>query len=277
MSERPSIALPATAAALAVDPWGDLRRFTAARLAIGRVGGSLPTAEVLGFGLAHAQARDAVHLPLDVGVLESELRNGGWATQRVSSAAVDRAAYLARPDLGRRLAATSAARLDALAAARDGAAAPPIDLLVVVADGLSSLAIARHAPPLLAAIRAATPGDWHLGPVMLATQARVALADEIGERLHVGLVAMLIGERPGLSSPDSLGIYLTWQPRRGRNDAERNCISNVRPEGLPYTEAARKLWWLCQEARRLRLSGVDLKDCSDEIQIDGARPAPLQA
>ena len=253
MDEDPAIVTP--------DPWADLRRFTAARLALGRAGGSLPTAEVLGFGLAQAKARDAVHLPLDAKALCAGLQAAGHETLRVSSAAPDRATYLARPDLGRRLRADSAAQL----AAWRGRT--PIDLLLVVADGLSSLAIARHALPLIAVIQAGTPQGWQPGPVVVATQARVALGDEVGERLGARMVAVLIGERPGLSSPDSLGIYLTWQPRAGRTDAERNCISNVRPEGLAYEAAARKLWWLCAAARGLGLTGVGLKDRSDEVLL----------
>lgn len=256
---------------LDADPWTDLRAYTAARLALGRAGASLPTAEVLRFGLAHAQARDAVHIALDTAVLQTGLEADGLATLLVRSAAPDRATYLARPDLGRRLADDSTAHL------RRHAPAGGCDLLLVIADGLSSLAVARNARALVAEIRRGLPVGWTLGPVVIATQARVALADEIGQALGARLVAMLIGERPGLSSPDSLGAYLTWAPQPGRSDAQRNCISNIRPEGLGYAEAARRLWWLCREARRLGLTGVALKDNSDSALPGADTPPALPA
>jgi ethanolamine ammonia-lyase small subunit len=242
-----------------LDPWGALRAHTPARIALGRAGASLPTGEVLRFGQAHALARDAVHLALDAAALEEAMRGEGFATCRVESAAPDRATYLLRPDLGRRLDERSTARLQA----QHSGDAPPCDLLLVAADGLSSLAVQRHALPLAKEIRQRAPAGWRIGPVVIATQARVALGDDIGGLLRARLVAMLIGERPGLSSPDSLGIYLTWAPQRGRSEAQRNCISNVRPEGLAYDKAAAKLWWLCTEARRLQATGVALKDMSD--------------
>ena len=252
-----------------LDPWRALRRHTPARIGLGRAGGSLPTRELLAFGSAHAQARDAVHLPLDVGSLAGRIEALGLATLAVRSAAPDRAHYLLRPDLGRRLDRDSAAALDAEPASA-------CDLLLVVADGLSAAAIERQAVPLLEQVLAQCPEGWQLGPVVIATQARVALGDEIGQRLQAPLVAMLIGERPGLSSPDSLGLYLTHAPRVGRSDAERNCISNVRPEGLGYADAARKLWWLVLAARRLQLSGVGLKDHSEaagSIGFDTSLPS----
>lgn len=254
------------------DPWDDLRAYTAARLALGRAGASMPTGELLRFGFAHAQARDAVHLPFDVQALADMLREDGLETLRVHSAAPDRAAYLLRPDLGRRLDDGSAQCL------RDAAGSSPAagcDLLLVVGDGLSSLAVQHHARPLIAAIRAGMPAGWTLGPIVLARQARVALADEAGALLGARLVAMLIGERPGLSSPDSLGLYLTWKPAVGRHDAERNCISNIRPEGLVPAAAAARFWWLAQEARRLQLTGVQLKDRSDATVISAAPSTPL--
>lgn len=246
-----------------LDPWGALRAHTPARIALGRAGASLPTGEVLRFGHAHALARDAVHLALDVQALAQAFEMDGFETQQVASAAPDRATYLLRPDLGRRLDERSMAVLQALDA-------PACDLLLVTADGLSSLAVQRHALPLAHEIRAQAPEGWRIGPVVIATQARVALGDDIGSVLRPQLVAMLIGERPGLSSPDSLGIYLTWAPQRGRTDAQRNCISNVRPEGLGYAAAARKLWWLCTEARRLQATGVALKDMSDAPPLTAA-------
>lgn len=243
------------------NPWDELRAHTSARIALGRVGASLPTAEVLRFGLAHAQARDAVHHPLDFETLEAQLREAGFQTRRVKSDATDRHAYLLRPDQGRRLDAQCRQRLE-----REPAAP---ELAVVVADGLSSSAVQRHALPLLEAFRAAFAADWARVPVVLAEQARVALGDGIGEALRARLVVLLIGERPGLSSPDSLGLYLTYQPRVGRMDSERNCISNVRPEGLPYEPAAARLAYLAREALRLNLSGVALKDDSPLRTVDG--------
>lgn len=251
------------------DPWDDLRAYTAARLALGRSGASMPTVELLRFGFAHAQARDAVLEELDARSLSKALEADGLASLQVHSAAPDRATYLLRPDLGRRLDEDSAQ------AVRDAAGQRPAaecDLLLVVGDGLSSLAVERNARELISAIRAGMPADWTLGPVVIALQARVALADEVGELFKARLVAMLIGERPGLSSPDSLGLYLTWKPAIGRHDAERNCISNIRPEGLAPAAAARRFWWLAQEAKRLQLTGVQLKDGSD-VEVLAAPPS----
>ena len=234
-------------------PWADWRSATPARLALGRAGAGMPTDEVLRFGWAHAMARDAIHAALDADALEATLRAEGWEVLQARSRAPDRATYLRRPDLGRQLDPDDAAALRARAS-------PPVDLAIVIGDGLSSLAVARHALPLLSALRPQLPASVRLAPLVIATQARVALADEIGEALGTRLVAMLIGERPGLSSPDSLGIYITHAPRRGRSDAERNCISNVRPEGLPCEAAAFKLAWFVREALRRGLTGVALKD-----------------
>jgi len=245
------------------DPWQALRRHTRARIALGRVGSSLPTREVLDFGLSHAMARDAVHLPLDTQALRASIESLGHETVEVSSRAADRHTYLLRPDLGRRVAPEDVERLRAMAQK------PGPDLLLVVGDGLSSLAVARQAAPLLAELRARWPAGWRSGPVVIARQARVALADEVGEALGARMVAMLIGERPGLTSPDSLGVYITWAPRVGCHDAQRNCISNIRPEGMPYTTAAHKLLWLAREAHRMQLTGVALKDESDVAEIGG--------
>ena len=250
------------------DPWTALRALTPARIALGRAGASLPTEEVLRFGVAHALARDAVHQPLDADALERGLVAAGWETLRARSRARDRRMYLLRPDLGRQLWPESAEALrESRGAAGDKGGA---DVCLVVADGLSAAAVQRHAAPLLAAFRAEAGSRWILAPVVIAEQARVALGDEIGELLRARLVAVLIGERPGLSSPDSLGVYLTFEPRVGRNDGERNCISNVRPEGLNIDEAARKMAWLIGEAFRLRLTGIALKDGSDRL-IAGPR------
>ncbi len=251
---------------LSVDPWLQLKGFTRARIALGRVGSSLPTKEVLDFGLAHAMARDAVHLALDVDALEAGIQSQGFTTIRVCSKAPDRSSYLLRPDWGRRLSDQSLAELESLAALKH-ATSQPIDFMIVVGDGLSSLAVARHVEPLLAEMRKFLPLEWKLGPVVIASQARVAIADEIGQVLGARMVVMLIGERPGLSSPDSLGIYLTYHPKVGLSDADRNCISNVRPEGLNYAGAAKKLLWLAKEAARLKVSGVALKDESDIQEV----------
>jgi ethanolamine ammonia-lyase small subunit len=251
------------------NPWQSLRQFTRARIALGRAGHSQTTDTLLAFGLAHAQARDAVHQPLACEAVERALADAGFDSLRVHSAAPDRAHYLRRPDLGRQLDDDSRARLD-----RAGGEAP-FDAVFVIADGLSSLAAQRHAVPVLQAVRERLPG-WRLGPVVVAEQARVALGDEIGERLGARQVVMLIGERPGLSSPDSLGLYLTHGPRPGRSDAERNCISNVRPEGLPYEQAAVKLAFLLHGAAALGCSGVRLKDDSDMPSLEGRTDIPGQ-
>ncbi|MDQ0506991.1 ethanolamine ammonia-lyase subunit EutC [Xanthobacter agilis] len=251
------------------DPWQSFARYTPARIALGRTGASLPTAEVLRFSLAHAQARDAVHMPFDAATVEGEIRALGFDTLRVESAAPARDVYLRRPDLGRRLSDESRARLSA----RDAA---PVDLALVVADGLSAAAIHAQTAPFLAALKPWIEKEgWSVAPVALAAQARVALGDEVGERLKARALVVLVGERPGLSSPDSLGLYLTLNPHVGRSDAERNCISNVRAEGLSHPLAAFKLAWHIREALRLGLTGVGLKDESDLLLIDGSPPAAL--
>jgi ethanolamine ammonia-lyase small subunit len=240
------------------NPWQALRQYTQARIALGRAGVSLPTEPLLAFNLAHAQARDAVHQPLDAEALHERLHAQGFVSLDVHSAAVDREHYLRRPDLGRRLSDESRDRL-----ARSAPGTP--DIVFVIADGLSALAASKQAVPLLTALRPKL-GDWQLAPIVVARQARVALGDEIGQILGARFVVMLIGERPGLSSPDSLGIYLTYEPRMGRTDAERNCISNVRPEGLGHDSAAHKLHYLLVQARRLGLTGVALKDDSHALE-----------
>ena len=231
-----------------------LRDYTDARVGLGAVGHSLPTRALLEFNLDHARARDAVHREL--GTLPVE-------AIEVHSAARDRAEYLRRPDLGRRLDAASQSKL----------AAGRYDAAIVIADGLSALAVERYAVQTLSALRvhlaASEPrppvsgppqAGWKLAPLVIARQSRVALGDEIGERLGARMVVVLIGERPGLSSPDSLGAYLTYDPKTGRTDAERNCLSNIRAQGLQPGLAAYKLWFLMTESRRRKLSGVDLKE-----------------
>ena len=236
------------------DPWIALRRFTEARIGLGRSGSALPTREVLRFSLAHAQARDAVKTPIDWTPIEAGLSALGFETVRVQSAAETRDQYLRRPDLGRRLSAESRQKLAALAGAKP-------DIAVVIGDGLSSTAVANNAVPMLEAFHAhINSNGWTVGPALLAGQARVALGDDAGEFLGAKAVVVLIGERPGLSSPDSLGAYLTWAPRVGLKDGERNCISNIRRGGLSYDEAAFKLAWLTREAFRRQRTGVELKD-----------------
>lgn len=248
------------------DPWAGLSRFTPARVGLGRAGVSLPTAEVLRFALAHARARDAVHAPFRPEAIVEGLDRLGRASVVVPSAAPDRATYLARPDLGRRLSTEGHAALAKLGR-------PDGDLAIVVADGLSATAVHAHAIALIAdlAPRIATLGV-KISSIVVARGARVALGDEIGAVLGAAAVLVLIGERPGLSSPDSLGAYLTFAPRPGRSDAERNCVSNIRPEGLPLAAAAFKLAWLIGEALRRKLTGVDLKDESD-VALVAPEPA----
>ena len=250
-------------------PWSRLRGYTDARIALGRAGASLPTAAHLAFQQAHAEARDAVHTPLDVAALLDGLRHVGEAPLPVHSRAPDRATYLQRPDLGRRLDEPSAAALAALEA-RD------TDLAFVLADGLSALALQRQALPLFTALceRLRAEGGWTWAPPVVATQARVALGDEVGALLRARCVVVLIGERPGLSAPDSLGLYFSWAPRVGLVDAQRNCISNVRDAGLPPAMAAAKLHALLVQARTRQLSGVALKDEADDRVALAAAPKP---
>ncbi len=265
------------------DPWLSLRAHTNARIALGRAGGSLPTQEVLAFGMAHAQARDAVLRPLDTQALRYRLEHAGYRVLQAHSLAPDRQSYLLRPDKGRQLHPNSLIALQAqvLAPCRSSTTHASVNpseqdtsdaqstrspLAIVIADGLSAIAVERHAVPLLNALRELHATDWASTPVVIAEQARVALGDPIAEALNAKIVIVLIGERPGLSSPDSLGIYMTWAPCTGRMDSERNCISNVRPEGLDYATAAHKLNYLLNEATRLQFSGVALKD--DSVATD---------
>lgn len=242
------------------NPWQALRQFTAARIALGRAGNSLPTAPQLDFQLAHARARDAVHLALDVEALASLLSKSGTAHAlqclKLHSAAANRHNYLQRPDLGRQLDATSRQQLLDLPTP-----VIPYDIAFVIADGLSALAIAQNAAAFLETmLRRLPPDDWHIAPLTIVSQGRVAVADEVGELLQARCTVILIGERPGLSSPDSMGIYLTWAPKVGLSDAARNCISNVRADGLSFEAAADKLDYLLTQARLRQMSGVELKD-----------------
>jgi ethanolamine ammonia-lyase small subunit len=231
-----------------------LRSYTPARLALERTGVSLATRPLLDFQLAHARARDAVHAAIDVRMLCDELRRSALPSLALESKARDRSTYLRRPDLGRALSADSAALLTP----------GEYDVVFVIADGLSALAVERHALRLLREILSLI-GGWRLAPVCVVEQGRVAIGDAIGEALRAPLAVVLIGERPGLSSPDSLGVYITWEPRPGRKDSERNCISNVREEGLGYTAAANRLHYYMQESSRLHMTGLGLKDPAADL------------
>lgn len=257
-------------------PWQALRQFTDARIVLGAAGISQPTGAQLDFQLAHARARDAVHLPLDIDALKPALQ-AAWPHAGppllLHSAAANRNVYLQRPDLGRRLDAPSRALLNN---SDDGNRR--CDLAIVVADGLSSHAIAQNAAPFLAALHLQLAAEaWTLAPVAIVQQGRVAVGDEVGELLRAKLVVVLIGERPGLSAPDSMGIYMTWAPRVGLTDERRNCISNVRPAGLGYIQAAARLHYLLGQAQRRQLSGVALKDetMQDDVLPGGGGPAFL--
>jgi ethanolamine ammonia-lyase small subunit len=238
------------------DGWTNLRSATPARIALGRAGGSLPTGEWLDFKSAHAAARDAVHCAFNAEQLAAEVKVLGVDIVVVESAAGDRHTYLQRPDLGRRLDERSRYELQELPRPQAG-----FDLAIIVSDGLSALAVHRQAVPLLTALLPRLRGDaWHLEPIVVARFGRVALQDEVGQVLGAQLALMLIGERPGLGSPDSLGAYLVYNPGPGNTDANRNCISNIRPDGLPHEAAAETIHYLLTEARTRRLSGVPLKD-----------------
>jgi ethanolamine ammonia-lyase small subunit len=235
------------------DPFARFRIATRARIGLGRCGDSLPTAALLDFQLAHARARDAVHSQADFAALAATV--APLPTVEVHSAAADRSVYLRRPDLGRRLADADRARLEALPRGEK-----PWDIVFVIGDGLSATAVSAHAAATFAACVERLPKDWTVGPLVLARQARVALGDDAAHALGARLVAMLIGERPGLSVADSLGIYLTFDPHPGRLESERNCISNIHASGLSYAEAGFKLAWLAVEARQRKISGIGLKD-----------------
>ena len=239
------------------DLWQQLRQYSRARIALGHAGTSLPTRPHLEFQFAHARARDAVHHRLDAQNLHMAIAQRGHEVMLLHSAAKDRHIYLQRPDLGRRLDDASRQVLDARAAARQG----ECELAFMIADGLSAIAIQENALPFLDAMLPRLAGEgWLDAPIVVVEQGRVAVGDEVGQVLRARLVVILIGERPGLTAPDSMGIYLTYQPAIGTTDASRNCISNVRRDGLSYELAAHKLFYLISEARRRKLTGVALKD-----------------
>lgn len=245
------------------NPWALLKDYTDARIGLGRSGVSIPTSHSLAFQLAHAQAQDAVHLPLDVENIVEQLFvndiNKETSPILLHSQAINRTTYLQRPDLGRRLDKNSSEILKKMKA-NDNTF---YDLSIVIVDGLSSLAIKENAINFIKKLMTALKEDkqkWNLSPFSIVQQGRVAVGDEVGELLKAKISIVLIGERPGLSSPDSLGLYLTWNPKVGLSDASRNCISNIRSEGLSYEEAVKKTMYLLKESRRLELSGVNLKD-----------------
>ena len=240
-----------------------LRSLTPARVGLGRSGVSLETRDLLEFQRCHAQARDAIHSRLEAAALAAPLKEiSGIDVIRLHSAAPDRATYLQRPDLGRKLDEASIKQLTSHATPSESHAST---LAIIVADGLSALAVERHAAPLIKELLPRLEG-WQLAPVCVVEQARVAIGDEIGHALGAQISVVLIGERPGLSSPDSLGAYITWAPRLGRTDAERNCVSNIRAEGLTYAQAAAQLRYYLIEACRRQLTGVALKEQSHALK-----------
>ncbi len=255
--------------------WRTLRRYTDARIGLGRAGISLPTSELLAFQLAHARARDAVHFPLDVNRLVESMKNMDrvsalGAPLLLHSQAEDRFTYLQRPDLGRRLSEQGRERL----MAAEQPEAPASDIAIVIVDGLSSSAVQNNVIPFLDRFLTDLQRerlDWQLAPLTIVQQGRVAIGDEVGALLRARMVVVLIGERPGLSSPDSLGIYLTFGPEAGLSDARRNCISNIRPDGLNFEDASQRLLYLIREADRLKLSGVGLKDRTEEVVVEQDR------
>ncbi|MBR9875219.1 MAG: ethanolamine ammonia-lyase subunit EutC [Vibrionaceae bacterium] len=269
MGKVVSISDGVTAKVVTRNPWDKLREFTSARIALGRSGNSVPTDELLSFQLDHAKAMDAVHCSLNVDSLVAQLTDSYSILKQtleppvvVTSKVTDRFMYLQRPDLGRQLDEASWEKLAAVTKEHNA----ELDLAIVVADGLSSVAIQNHAVAVISRLVSLLSGDeehqWNLAPIAVVKQGRVAVGDDVGECFNAKAVLVLIGERPGLTSPDSMGMYLTWGAKRGSRDSERNCISNVRPEGLNYDDACQRAFYLLKEARRLQLSGVNLKDRS---------------
>lgn len=244
------------------DPWIDLRRFTQARIALGRTGHAIPTPALLDFQLAHAQARDAVHFPWDITTFAAQVRELGQEVLLLETPVSSRSEYLRRPDLGRVLTEASRTRLTDYNASA-------ADVALMVTNGLSSTAVERHGVALLQTIvEGFRARQYRIAPICLVANGRVALADDIGSLLAAKVAVIIVGERPGLSAADSLGLYLTFAPRTGNTDAERNCISNVRPPaGLGYAAAAAKLLYLTEESLRRGISGVGLKDRMGEIGV----------
>jgi ethanolamine ammonia-lyase small subunit len=263
MAEHPTApptGQPRQQVADAQSPWAELRILTAARIGLRRAGASLATGPLLEFQLAHARARDAVHAPLDEARLIADMEGLGAPVLAAASAARDRQSFLMRPDLGRRLAPEAEAALKSDAGG--------YDVVFVVSDGLSASAVQMHATPTLAGVLPALRAEgWRTAPVVIVRHGRVAIGDVVAAALRANCVVVLIGERPGLSAPDSMGAYLTWQPGSQTTDAERNCISNIRPEGIGYADAAFKIAHLLRAMRTRRLSGVHLKDDSDRLLL----------
>ena len=246
------------------DPWQSLKKHTQARIAIGHCGSSIPTHELLQFKLAHAKAIDAVHLPFRKEFIAQQIENTvGAAVLRLQSAAKDRSEYLRRPDLGRLLSDESIRLIQSTTKASQ------YDVSLVIADGLSSTAIEKNILPVLnILIPMLKKSNFSLAPIAVVEQGRVAVADSIAELLHAKLTIILIGERPGLKSPDSLGVYMTYNPQKGTTDERRNCISNIRQDGLSYLSACSKLHYLVEESFKRKLSGVELKDeQADELLV----------
>jgi ethanolamine ammonia-lyase small subunit len=240
------------------DNWEFLRKHTAARIALGHAGVSLPTKELLAFRLAHAQARDAVYSGLNKEKVIAQLSKAGFDFLEIKSTSASRDEYLKNPNSGRKLHEDSVPLLQQEAAA--------YDLCFIIADGLSATAVNEHAVEVIRILQAKLRKlSWTIAPVLVAEQARVALSDEAGSLLKAEIVVMLIGERPGLSSPDSMGAYITYHPELGLTDERRNCVSNIRPEGLSYHFAAEKLFYLLTEMKTRKISGVQLKDRQDGL------------
>lgn len=242
------------------DLWDNLRRLTAARIGLARSGASLATGPLLDFQLAHARARDAVRAPLDSARLAADLGMLGLPIVAIASAVGDPQTYLMRPDLGRQLPPAAA---DALVGHAKG-----FDVVFVVIDGLSARAVQDHAAPVLAKTMPALQAEgWRIGPLVVVRYGRVAIGDAIAQALRADCTAVLIGERPGLSATDGMGAYLTWAPGENTTDAERNCISNIRPDGIGYADAAFKLAYMLRALRARRLSGFPIKDDSDRLLV----------
>ncbi len=263
--ENPETPEVVPAAEAGRDPWIGLRRYTSARIALGRTGGSQRMDTVLDFRLSHARARDAVMAPFDIEGVASRLAENGFATHRITTGVTDKKTYLVRPDFGRRLADTSRTELQSFATAWGRR-----DLVVIISDGLAAQAAECHVVETVTLLSEhLTAAGWSLYPILLAPFGRVKLQDEVGELLGARHALMLLGERPGLGTPDSLGAYLTHHPHAACTDADRNCVSNIRPEGLPSAVAARKLAHLLIESARLGVSGVLLKDTQSSGELAG--------
>jgi ethanolamine ammonia-lyase small subunit len=253
------------------DSWTHLKSFTAARIALGRTGGSVPTKERLDFQLSHARARDAVLAPFHPEDLEAKLKHLPLPSVIVESRAPDRSVYLRRPDLGRRLSDHSLQILESLSLQTPTGS---FDLVIMISDGLSTTAALRQSPVLLEALLPLfLKSGWRIAPLVIIRHARVAIQDQVGALLNATISLILLGERPGLGSPDSLGAYFTFRPVLGKTDADRNCVSNIRPEGLAPAAAADKLFHLIARARELQLSGVGLKDLSGQLDDFESNPA----